>query len=635
MGSLLFFLLPLSFFSFLFFAFPHLTFKNPDLGWFFLPFLLVPLLLHLLTRPRPREVLFSGTHFLEDQEVIQRRSIKLEDLRLLIVRTLALLSLFLSALGPEWRLSYDSGLSGVRYPLFLVDGSASMWLRSRGQDPLERAGSFIEERIRQQRWEGYEIWICRGKKPLRIGGMEEGGGKVTPLLKDWAFLGSSDLSECLRRLSGGFDRDLVIVSDEEPVTVPSEAKKFRSLYFIGVGEGGENLGFGAVTVEVQGSETLIQGNLFSAGIKGKRIRLHWMEEKRPDLFLPITTSSFEIRTLLPSRSPRAILSVEPEDDSPWDNQLPLLFPRSQNKTAVILGPRSREVDRYLWELLVATSPLLTLLPEDRVMGFQGIGIGILFSPWTLPEHLNQLLLQSLERGGRMILFPHERDPLNPPSPSPWIPGWLHPPQPVEEGGVTPTPEFLEDNPELKALPWNLLEVKRVYPLGDPDPKVRILLRTRSGLPVLVSYSYGEGMVYLFLLEPELSFTNIHLTSLWVPLWLKMAGLTSTGSVFSIKPISPELLDETEKYSYGQRIRDPLITLGTEAWTGWLTIKGKTGTQIVPVRSSEKEVLPGIARGIRILSPPPEKEKKTASGGEDASPWFVGFFLFLWIVQAIF
>jgi len=629
--NLPFFLFIGAFLLFLILALPRLDFQNPHFGIFFLPFLFVPFLLHLFTRPKPQEIPFSGTHFLEEEEIIQRRSLKLEEIKLLVLRTFALFCLFISALGPEWRTSFDSRLSGVRYPLFLVDGSASMWLRSQGQDSLERAGIFIEEGIRAQGWEGYEIWICKGKRPLRIGGVEEGRKKITPLLKEWAFLGSSDLRACVERLPQNLDRDLILFSDEEPGLYPAEGKRFRSLIFVGVGGGGKNLGFRAVTVEVQGSEAVIQGSVGGEGVKGERLRLHWLEEKRPDLLLPITSSSFEIRTLLPSHSPRAVLSVEPFDDSPWDNEIPLLFPRSQNRGVVILGPRSREVDRYLYELLLATFPLFTFLPEDRLMGSQGVAVGILFSPWTLPEPINQVLLQSLERGGRMIVFPHEQSEWNPSNPSPWVPGWIHPPQPVETGGVLPTAEFLEENPELKDLPWNLVEVKRIYPLGDPDPKVKILIRAREGLPVLIAYPYREGKIYLFLLEPELSFTNIHLTSVWVPLWLKIAGFGNAGMVFSADPISPDELEESEEFRFGQRIRDPLFTLGTEAWTGWLTIQSKKGSKVFPIRTSKDEVRPGRAEGIQILIPPPEREGKR-KGGEDASPWFVGIFLLLWVVQ---
>lgn len=612
----------------------HLGFFRPAFFWFFLPLPLIPILVHFLTRPKPREVHFSGTHFLAHYETSQRRRLHAEDLELMVIRICALILLFLAAIGLKGMSSQTSTLKGILYPHFLVDGSGSMWIPRGGRNALEKAAQTIEELIREQRWDRYEVWICKGERAVRI--WESSGRSlesIAAILKDWGFFGFSDLPRCAQQLAQNSDRDLIIVSDENPLSMVELPGAFRSLSWLGVGGESANIGIGPLSVEIQGSEVMVSGTILGRGISPRSLRLHWLNEIRPDLVVPVTSAHFNLRTLLPSRSPRAVLTLEPLDEAPWDNRIPLLFPQNQRPRVVLAGMRTRDEERYIWELLMASSPLFSLLQLDRPFDPDEIGVGILFAPWNLPELQSVPFLRALERGSRMIVFsgPVESQELRP---SPWIPGWLHPAQPVPDGALYPTPHFLAENPELRDLPWNVAEIKQLYPLGDPDPSVRVLLMSRAGLPILVSFPYGQGIVYLWLLEPQLGFTNIHLTALWVPLWLKLSGVSGKDHELLQVPLPPE--SPILAIPSGQRTIRPLDSLGTEAWTGWLTLKGKSEVTTFSVRVSEREILPGTFSDFRTLKAPPQGEdsRPINKQGKDLTPILMGLFLLLWLVQGV-
>ncbi len=84
----------------------------------------LPLMLHLLQRHEPPEVVFPAVRYLEDATRRQRRRVQLRNLLLLLVRTLLIVAVVLAAAGATWQ----RGSIGTHAPtalVLVVDNSAS------------------------------------------------------------------------------------------------------------------------------------------------------------------------------------------------------------------------------------------------------------------------------------------------------------------------------------------------------------------------------------------------------------------------------------------------------------------------------------------------------------------------------
>ena len=108
---------------------------------YFLPLVLIPVLLHLLTLHRLKTVELSTFRFLFDSYVQQRRRMKFLEALIAFLRTLFLLLLVLLICRPivkHWSAMFGGSQTG-RDVILLVDGSASMNAVTEGITSLERA----------------------------------------------------------------------------------------------------------------------------------------------------------------------------------------------------------------------------------------------------------------------------------------------------------------------------------------------------------------------------------------------------------------------------------------------------------------------------------------------------------------
>jgi hypothetical protein len=126
---------------------PSLSFLNPSFLWA-LPVAAIPLLLHLLSRRRLPEIPFPTTSFLRVLEPREIRRIRLREILLLVLRTLALLLLVFAfarpALTPADHVTHAAAAVGI-----LFDESQSMAaIDDRGRPRLEeakrRGGALLE-----------------------------------------------------------------------------------------------------------------------------------------------------------------------------------------------------------------------------------------------------------------------------------------------------------------------------------------------------------------------------------------------------------------------------------------------------------------------------------------------------------
>jgi Aerotolerance regulator N-terminal/von Willebrand factor type A domain len=122
-----------------------MTFLNPAL-WLGLLLAGLPILIHLLGRRRLKKQVFPTLEFLKKLQSKRMRKLKIRQLILLIIRTLAVLLIALAFIRPTFK-SAASGNGGNNESVILLDLSASMSaIRSEGT-PIEKARQTISDII--------------------------------------------------------------------------------------------------------------------------------------------------------------------------------------------------------------------------------------------------------------------------------------------------------------------------------------------------------------------------------------------------------------------------------------------------------------------------------------------------------
>ncbi len=117
-----------------------MSFLRPEFLWA-LPLTALPILIHLLNRQRFQVVEFSAMDFLRQAIRRTRRRMILEDLLLLILRTLAVLLLILALARPGADPGSLLSTRSARAEILVLDSSLSMAHRSQGASAFERAVS--------------------------------------------------------------------------------------------------------------------------------------------------------------------------------------------------------------------------------------------------------------------------------------------------------------------------------------------------------------------------------------------------------------------------------------------------------------------------------------------------------------
>jgi len=142
---------------------PVFSFLNPAFLWA-LPVASIPVIIHLLSRRRLPEISFPTTRFLRALEPNEVRRLRLRELLLLLLRTLALLFLVFAfarpSITPRGAVTHAAAAVGI-----LLDDSASMTAldeqaRPRIQGALARATA-----IAQAARSGDELYLVRSTRP--------------------------------------------------------------------------------------------------------------------------------------------------------------------------------------------------------------------------------------------------------------------------------------------------------------------------------------------------------------------------------------------------------------------------------------------------------------------------------------
>ena len=125
-----------------------MNFLHPAFLWA-LPLAAVPIIIHLLNRRRFQRVDFAAIEFLRRAIKRTRRRLLLEDLLLLLFRTLAVIALILGLARPSTELPELLAQRPPRGKVVVLDTSLSMSHRSGGTSAFDRGLSETRSQLAQ------------------------------------------------------------------------------------------------------------------------------------------------------------------------------------------------------------------------------------------------------------------------------------------------------------------------------------------------------------------------------------------------------------------------------------------------------------------------------------------------------
>lgn len=184
----------------------------------------LPLLIHLISKRRARNVRFAAIEFVLKSKRRTARSLRLRQLLLLLLRTLLVAAVALAVAGPLLT-EPEEDAKGGEEPLvvvLVVDESASMHAELDGQSAFRRAQSEAERAVREAGQDVRFALIACGDRPRDVVAEPtfERGAVLDAIDRLTAGYGRSDLVACVGRASdlaaraqGEGERRVVVLSD--------------------------------------------------------------------------------------------------------------------------------------------------------------------------------------------------------------------------------------------------------------------------------------------------------------------------------------------------------------------------------------------------------------------------------------
>lgn len=244
---------------------------NPQLLWF-LPLVLIPVVLHLITLRSLRTVELSTFRFLMESYVQQRRRARFLEFLVMLLRLVFVGLIVLVLSRPVVQHFSFLGIGGGGKDVSLVmDASASMAIRSRGTTSLQRAGEAAKTIVNMLRPEDHLKLIRAGKKPVVLveGFVQEPETIIERLSDITVDAGSADLAGAFQEIFSTKPhgrRVIYLLTDglqsawsglaNHPVLQKLDAQTSVVVLNVGSGETMENV---AIAGEPPQEERVIQG----------------------------------------------------------------------------------------------------------------------------------------------------------------------------------------------------------------------------------------------------------------------------------------------------------------------------------------------------------------------------------------
>lgn len=528
-----------------------------------------PVLAHL-TRQEPRERRAFGAMLLLDRlERNPRRRRRLRDLLLLILRILAIALLVLAVAEPELRLPAEMGLvGGTGRVIIVLDDSLSMDQRVGGEPAFAKAQREAAKLVRSLP-EGTNVAVITAGVPMSVptGGLSNDLALVATLIEArTAGFGATDLHAALtqaRELLGGEPGEVLVYTDESgqgvidatavdlerllatgsrllprPIhpEVPANVVPVEASYGDGV-EGGavtvKLLNYGTEAQEVPTTVSLPDGKQITSFVS-----VPAADETAPG----VTEAPFTV----PRQAQGGVAKVSIEDASlTLDNGRWFHLPDiGASRVLVVDGdPGSSPTRSEVYFLERALAPWGTAgVTVDVVAptGLSALATGPYRVAWLAnladPAPAAPALIDFVRKGGGLVLSVGDNvtaERWNS-ALSSLLPAPLARPRDLvsldaESGEPLAIPDATLDL--FTPFTQNGLDAfrrvrqRRVITTGTyaDGPELRTLLRTESGVPLLIERKVGTGRVLLWTSTLDLGWGNAPLQAVYAPLAQRITG----------------------------------------------------------------------------------------------------------------
>ena len=192
-----------------------MTFLNP-LALYALPAALLPAVIHLFGRRRPKRVPFSAVIFLEELRAQQFRRLRLRHLLLLLLRTLAIATAVVAFARPVTRtdLGVPGAAEGQTAMVVVVDDGPGSAVRDRSCRHLDWYGQQLADVLGTMRAGDWGV-LVRTSRPDMVLPFNERTLAALTTPSEWSGDGTAAIRNAARLLSrsDAASRELVIVSD--------------------------------------------------------------------------------------------------------------------------------------------------------------------------------------------------------------------------------------------------------------------------------------------------------------------------------------------------------------------------------------------------------------------------------------
>jgi hypothetical protein len=337
----------------------------------------LPVLIHMLTRPRPRAIPLPTVHLLVEAGGGQQALHRLRTWVVLVLRTLFVLFLVLIFAQPYWRArTPDLPLDDVRRVVFLVDASMSMRAASGGLSSFDRAKAQAADAVRalQPKTMAGVILIGAEPRPLlpvlsrnhaalyqalgRATCTHEFGDVTAAMAKAAAMLGDTT--------TGG---EVIIFSDFQRANFAdvdfASFQNVRCTLYPVTNTDGDNIGITAITRSpteaVIGETVTLAAKLFNASGEPRRttatLRLEGLT-KRADVELrPYSSADMTLTFSLPAAGEfRGSIDLPGDALSDDNNRYFTLSVRQAMKALVVSDADPKDTRSSAYFLATAMSP---------------------------------------------------------------------------------------------------------------------------------------------------------------------------------------------------------------------------------------------------------------------------------------
>ena len=522
----------------------------------------IPIIIHFLTRQKAKTILFSSLRFLKKLENQQIRRLRLKQILLLIIRTLAILLLVFAFARPTIKGAFFKGFgsSAKTSAVIILDNSMSMGVETNGQQLFEIAKKKVSElgEVFNVGDEIFALYPTANTNPIYQGARYNFESVNQIVQKSKLTEGKSDLIAALKQAKNilaktqNVNREIYLISDLQESTIdkktdfnlpvvieddirlfviPVRTELFRNLVVTQIKPANQIIEKGKVM------EMLVQ--VKNTGTKPARNKLLqiFTDGKRSGQ-ATINLEPGEVQTvkfkIVPSSTGMLTGSVLLEDDDLFlDNRryFTLYVP---DQIRVLLVSKSEKDIQFLRLALNPTDGQISriktefLTPEKIEFGtLSQYQVVILSNVPRIDGSLLSSIKDYVKSGNGLIVFPGSDIDLR-----------NYNENFLQELSL---PSFVETVGEIGTQKFNLSIGKvdfshpifsgvfedKKYQFESPlfffltrikvEPEHEIILKYSNDEPLLVESNFGEGKIFMFTSSLDPGWSDLYLKGIFVPL----------------------------------------------------------------------------------------------------------------------